>query len=229
MVDCISVDDGTKLYKDGIWNSELFCNEVCCRASCILPDVTVWSCINILHSVSKLRRAGDSGSVSFCPNYSVRRIFTDSQESLTADYLLEAAELHHGLSSRAVRLLAFDFATVNHISIPSSWILNQGATEDWLLAFMKRHWELSLRTPEPTSLSRATSFNRANVGKYFDNLDMVLALIRCIMSTKLELRQCTICLLARHIEFHCAPQKNVPLCPSTYNISQIKSNHHEKL
>jgi len=123
---------------------------------------------------TKLRRTGDKGLVSFCPNYSVRRICTDSQESLIAEYLLQAAKLHHRLSSRAARSLAFDFAAVNNIQHPINWIVNQAASEDWLLAFMKRHAELSLRTPEPTSLSRATSFNKSNVGKYFDNLEDVI-------------------------------------------------------
>jgi len=128
----------------------------------------------LFHYVTKMKSAADARSVSFCPNYVVCRVFTDEQKSLIADYLLQAAKLHHGLSSWAARQLAFDFSTANRIDTPSNWQFHQCASEDWLLCFMKRHPPLSLRTPEATSLSRATSFNITNVGKYFGNLEEVM-------------------------------------------------------
>ena len=48
------------------------------------------------------------------------------------------------------------------------------AESDWLNGFLKTHPSLSIRVPEPTSLARATSFNRENVKNYFNKLTEVM-------------------------------------------------------
>ncbi|KAJ8376193.1 hypothetical protein SKAU_G00067730 [Synaphobranchus kaupii] len=49
-----------------------------------------------------------------------------------------------------------------------------GVSEKWFTAFLKRNPSLSIRKPQPTSLSRATSFNRTNVQNFFVNFQRVL-------------------------------------------------------
>ena len=105
---------------------------------------------------------------------SIRAVFTQAQEKLLVNYVVEASKMFHGLSPRAVRQLAFNYATTNKIKCPSNWEENQSAGADWFSAFMKRNQHLSLRKPESTSLARATSFNPTNVDNFFENLGSVL-------------------------------------------------------
>lgn len=49
------------------------------------------------------------------------------------------------------------------------------AGKDWLLGFQRRHPQLAIRTPEPTSAARARCFNQTNVDKFFDILSSVQA------------------------------------------------------
>nr|XP_023676800.1 uncharacterized protein LOC111848778 [Paramormyrops kingsleyae] len=48
------------------------------------------------------------------------------------------------------------------------------AGPDWFSSFMKRNPRLSVRSPQATSLSRATSFNRTNVELFFNRLAEVI-------------------------------------------------------
>ncbi|XP_034093201.1 uncharacterized protein LOC117560459 [Gymnodraco acuticeps] len=90
------------------------------------------------------------------------------------DYLMEAADLYYGLSSKEVRKFAYELAKNYECNFPQTWAGKEMAGADWLTTFLKRHPTLSIRRPQATSLSLATSFNRTNVNKFFDNLSAVL-------------------------------------------------------
>ena len=89
-------------------------------------------------------------------------------------YLLKASDIYFGLSPKECRKLAYRFARANRIEIPKSWYDKQQSGPDWFTSFLKRHRQLSLRTPESTSLARTSSFNKNNVNCFFQNLKLVL-------------------------------------------------------
>jgi len=103
-----------------------------------------------------------------------RKVFNDLQEATLERYLLNASFIYFGLTPKDVRRLAFECAERFGITMPQSWTQNGCAGVDWFELFMRRHPNLSIRTPEATSLSRATSFNRTNVGLFFSKLGEVM-------------------------------------------------------
>ena len=102
-------------------------------------------------------------------------MFSTAEEASLTEYAKKAARLFYGLSTTQTRKLAYDYARILNKDIPSSWAENERAGEDWLSGFLKRNATISLRSPEATTLSRATSFNRINVAKFFDILMEVYA------------------------------------------------------
>lgn len=102
------------------------------------------------------------------------QIFNDEQEHLLEDYLKQASDIYYGLSPKQVRQFAFEYAIALKLNIPESWSKNKLAGQDWFTMFLKRHNLLSIRTPEATSLARASSFNKENVASFFANLQTVL-------------------------------------------------------
>ena len=102
-----------------------------------------------------------------------RQVFTDEQEQMIVEYLLRASYVYFGLSPKECRKLAYMFAKAsNRIEIPKSWFDKQQAGPDWLASFLKTHPQLSLRTPESTSLARACGFNKNNVNSFFSQFEV---------------------------------------------------------
>ncbi|KAG5885592.1 hypothetical protein JTB14_024773 [Gonioctena quinquepunctata] len=103
-------------------------------------------------------------------NCAVKKIFSNQEEESLVEYLLTSSKMHYGLHRNQLRCLAYSFAKSNKKNMPQSWIVNEKAGKQWFREFMESHRELSLRKPEATSLARATSFNRHNVGMSFTKL-----------------------------------------------------------
>ncbi|XP_041453264.1 uncharacterized protein LOC121406317 [Lytechinus variegatus] len=101
-------------------------------------------------------------------------VFNPEEEDMLVNYVIFASQIYYGLTTKEFRKLSFQFALQNSINCPKTWHENKTAGVEWCAKFLKRHPQLSIRTPEGTSLSRATSFNKANVDTFFDNLGAVL-------------------------------------------------------
>ncbi|XP_003737382.1 uncharacterized protein LOC100904063 [Galendromus occidentalis] len=99
-----------------------------------------------------------------------RQVFDGKQEEELSAYITRASDIYFGLTPRDVRKLAFKVAEFYKCDFPPSWASNGMAGPDWFSAFLKRNPSLSIRVPEATSLSRATSFNKTNVSRFFDLL-----------------------------------------------------------
>jgi len=78
------------------------------------------------------------------------------------------------MTSKDVRYLAYECAKKFNKNFPKEWSEPKSAGVDWLYGFLKRHPSLSIRTPEATSLARATSFNKVNVKEFFDKFSDVI-------------------------------------------------------
>jgi len=106
------------------------------------------------------------------PNYVTKQVFTIPEENNLSEYILQASRLHCGLSTKTTRKLAYQYAVAIRPpkKIPESWSKNLSAGKDWLKDFMRRRSELALRTPEATSMARATAFNKQTVLEFFTNV-----------------------------------------------------------
>ena len=74
-----------------------------------------------------------------------------------------------------MQVLAYKLAISNKVQdIPHSWNVNEKAGIDWTRGFLDRHKEISLRTPESTSVQRMVNCNEVTVKMFFENLEQVL-------------------------------------------------------
>jgi len=84
------------------------------------------------------------------------------------EYVREMQNRFYGLTVSDLRSIALQPAQHNGFYHPFSKKYNL-AGYDWTASFMNRH-KLSLRTAEPTSMTRLTGFNLVQVTRFFDNL-----------------------------------------------------------
>ena len=90
--------------------------------------------------------------------------FTQEQENQLAEYCIKLSHRYFGLTIMEFRKLAFQFAKKLGVEHRMKNKKNKEiAGWDFYWNFRKKHPEISLRTPEATSLSRVVGFNKAEI------------------------------------------------------------------
>ncbi|KAI5700133.1 hypothetical protein M8J76_002129 [Diaphorina citri] len=118
----------------------------------------------------KLKKEGDPQTAAHKSLGRFKPVFSDDQEMMLKNYILQMESRLFGLTILDLRSLAYQFAKMNGIQHPFS-VQEELAGEDWVEQFLKRQADISLRTPEPTSAARAAAFNRESVKKFFGLLE----------------------------------------------------------
>lgn len=131
---------------------------------------------NLCHvSLSRYLKKKKNGKPLSVGYVKPRLVFQEEEEAKISEYLVNCSNIYFGLLPLEVRKLAYQCAIVIKAkNLPPSWRENELAGSDWFKNFMKRNPRLSIRTPEATSLSRATSFNKTNVQDFFGKLTDVM-------------------------------------------------------
>ena len=93
-------------------------------------------------------------------------------EDELAQHCLKLESMFYGLTPVNVRKLACEIADINNV--PTRFNYEKKMAENARLSgFLERHPELSIRAPEPTSLARASGFNKNQVKQFFSILEKI--------------------------------------------------------
>lgn len=104
-------------------------------------------------------------------NFSLHcQVFSIAQEEDLVKYITQCVNHYYGLSIDELRVLAYQLAKKLNLQYPSAWNKYLKAGRKWYYLFIKRHPELTLRTPEQTSMNRVKAFGKPNVDKFYTNL-----------------------------------------------------------
>ena len=131
-----------------------------------------------------------------------RATLTDELEQELSEKLQSMEGQLHGLTPMDVRRVVFDFCKTNNVE--NCFNTNKEiAGRKWFKLFMKRHKELSIRSPEPTSIQRAQGFNKPKVMQFY-------AILK------------TLCLLKMvHEEFH-RKTSTMPMKLASASVTNLK-------
>ncbi|CAK1602055.1 unnamed protein product [Parnassius mnemosyne] len=102
---------------------------------------------------------------------SFKPVFNEEQEKILEKHLRDLDALFYGLSRNEFKELAGEYAKRQNIQTPFK---NNIAGKQWFKNFLKRHLDIVLRSPEPTSVARLSAFNKPAVTRFYDLLETIV-------------------------------------------------------
>lgn len=106
------------------------------------------------------------------PSSGKKTVFNEEMEGALKNHILQMSNIFHGLTTKEVRRVAYEFAENVNKDHPFNKEKQQ-AGWDWFYSFLNRHPDLKLRTPEATSLNRLKGFCKEEVDDFFKNVGSV--------------------------------------------------------
>lgn len=100
-------------------------------------------------------------------------VLNDNQEKELADHLRKMSNMYYGLTKSQFRKICYDLAVKFGTGKRSNEV-NKTPGKDWLYGFLQRHYDLSIRKPEATSINRILGFNKVEINRFFENLEAVM-------------------------------------------------------
>lgn len=88
---------------------------------------------------------------------STAQVFTSDEEDTLQQYIIQSSKLSSRLTKMQTRQLAYKFAKLKNIRMPTSWVENEAAGEVWLLGFRKRAGNLAHHSPVITRIKQKQS------------------------------------------------------------------------
>jgi hypothetical protein len=98
-------------------------------------------------------------------------VFHKEQEEQLVKYLKFMDSLFYGLPRAEFKEVVHNFEQKNAIPHPSQ---NAAAGDEWLVGFICRHPDITLRSPEPTSVARNRGFSRPQATRFYTLLSELI-------------------------------------------------------
>ena len=108
-----------------------------------------------------------NGTVAVDCHPGPKTVLTEEEEAKLADYLLQMSEMGYGLTREGVMGLAYSIVEKSQRPHPFH---NQTAGRAWFEGFMRRRGNLTIRSPQSLSYSRAISANKETITDFFGKL-----------------------------------------------------------